>query len=96
MEEVIVTSENPEQRDTSTGGDGARGPRPLIRQGLTVTEYTQGQLMSLIKWVESDGIPRTDDELLTELFNELGHRRRGIRMEAYLRVAIANLRKQAC
>ena len=52
--------------------------------------------MSLIKWVESDGIPRTDDDLLTELFNELGHRRRGIRMEAYLRVAIANLRKQAC
>ncbi len=52
--------------------------------------------MSLIEWVESDGIPRTDDELLTELFNELGHRRRGIRMEAYLRVAIANLRKQTC
>ena len=66
-----------------------------MRQGLTVTEYTQGQLMSLIQWVMSDGIPRTDEELLTELFQELAHRRRGIRMEAYCRVAMANLRKQS-
>ena len=51
--------------------------------------------MSLIQWVMSDGIPRTDEELLTELFQELAHRRRGIRMEAYLRVAIANLLKQS-
>ena len=60
-----------------------------------MTEYTQGQLMSLIQWVMSDGISRTDEELLTELFQELAHRRRGIRMEAYCRVAMANLRKQS-
>ena len=58
-----------------------------------MTEYTQGQLMSLIQWVMSDGISRTDEELLTELFQELAHRR--IRMEAYCRVAMANLRKQS-
>ena len=71
-----------------------RGPRPAIRQGLTVTEYTQGQLADLARWVLSDGVERDDEELLTELFHEIGHRRRGIRMEAYLRIAISMVRKE--
>ena len=93
LEEHIVTSESPEQLDSQAGEDGPRPPRPAIRQGLTVTEYTQGQLAELAIWVLSDGIPRTDEELLTELFHEIGHLRRGIRMEAYLRIAISMARK---
>lgn len=83
----------PEQQDTIPGQEASRGPRPPIREGLTVTEYTQGQLAELAIWVLSDEIERTDEELLTELFHEIGHLRRGIRMEAYLRIAVSMARK---
>lgn len=50
-------------------------------------------MAELAIWALSDGIERTDEELLTELFHEIGHLRRGIRMEAYLRIAISMARK---
>ena len=43
----------------------------------------------------SDNIPRTDDELREELMNELGLRRRGLRMNLYLNTAISNARREA-
>jgi very-short-patch-repair endonuclease len=71
-------------------GNG-RGPRPSLRPGQPITEYSDRQLASVIRWIESDTLLRTEDELLTAFVSELGYRRRGTRIvEAFQRaLAIA-------
>lgn len=57
-----------------------RGPRPAVRPGHSIQEYSQAQLVSLVRWIESDKVRRTKEELLTEIMTELGFGRRGSRI----------------
>lgn len=66
----------------------SRGQRPPVRRGKAIDEYTQHELIALVRWLRSDGRMRTDDELLDEMIPELGFRRRGSRIEAAIRAAI--------
>jgi hypothetical protein len=50
------------------------------------------RLRDLITWIESDRILRTEDEVLAEAITALGFQRRGARIEAALRTAIADSR----
>lgn len=67
----------------------SRPTRPDIGGGRPITEYSQHQLVDLVRWIESDGSARTHDELLTTAVAELGFRRRGSRIVAALENAIA-------
>ena len=69
-----------------------RGPRPPVRAGVPITKYSKRQLVALAKWVMSDTLLRTDDELLRELRKELGFKRGGSRINAALQDAIAVIR----
>ncbi len=75
-------------------GNNRRSPRPLIPQRSSITEYTSNELIRLISWVTSDGQLRTDDEVLKEMIEVLGFRRRGARIESRLRQAIEQWRRQ--
>lgn len=65
-----------------------RGARPPVRRGKSIDEYTQHELIALVRWLRSDGRMYTDDELLDAMIPELGFRRRGSRIEAAVRAAI--------
>lgn len=66
------------------------GRRPPIRRGQPITEYNHRQLVALARWIMSDTLLRTDEELFTEMMKELGYRRRGSRIVDALNAAIAS------
>lgn len=54
--------------------------------------YHDHQLVELVGWIESDGLLRTDEQLMAEMLRELGFRRRGKRIEDALARAIRRAR----
>jgi very-short-patch-repair endonuclease len=81
--------EPPEPAPSSPPG---RGPRPPIARGLPITEYAHSQLVAIGRWIESDQLLRTDDELLEAMMEELGFHRRGHRIVDSMRRAIREIR----
>jgi len=88
-QEGAVTSPNPPNPVSH------RGPRPNVPIRDSITEYYDSEIMQLIKWINSDGHLRTDEELIEELLPELGFARRGARIEAVIRYLLDRLRKHA-
>jgi very-short-patch-repair endonuclease len=68
---------------------GTRRPRPRIQARGSIDEYQLSELVALVEWIESDGRSRTDEELRQELVNELGFKRRGVRIDEAIRKAVA-------
>ncbi len=102
---AATTSEPPRRQVPATtmsqsgniiGDDGrARsGARPATRPGLPITEYTDHTLAQLIRWIESDTLLRTEDELFEVFVNELGFLRRGSRIKAAFERALHLTRHQ--
>jgi very-short-patch-repair endonuclease/Mrp family chromosome partitioning ATPase len=52
------------------------GPFP-VRRCPTISDYSVGELVAIVRWIESDTLLRTDDELFEEVFKALGFKRRG-------------------
>ena len=74
-----------------------RGRRPDVpRKGTpgydSITDYSQTQLVMLARWIESDTLLRTDDDLIRKMMDELGFKRAGTRITDALRMAIRNAR----
>lgn len=57
-----------------------RGPRPNVVPGEKIDDYSDREIINLIKWVESDGVLRTNEEILIEVRTELGFKRDGSRI----------------
>lgn len=75
-----------------------RGPRPNVpRKGRlgydSITDYSHSQLVDLARWIESDTLLRTDDDLIREMMQELGFKRSGKRITDALRMAIGDARR---
>jgi very-short-patch-repair endonuclease/DNA polymerase III delta prime subunit len=96
------TAEQPLWPDARCGGSrgyqtsGAtvslrRGPRPHIVPGTPISQYTQKTLVSILEWIRSDGLLRTDEELLRAASKELGYSRVGSNIRAALTDAIRRL-----
>jgi very-short-patch-repair endonuclease len=66
-----------------------RGPRPPVRAGLPITEYRHTQIRSVVRWVQSDTLLRTHQQLLSDVMTELGFQKRGTRIVAAIEAAIA-------
>ncbi|WP_419925546.1 AAA domain-containing protein [Candidatus Poriferisocius sp.] len=66
----------------------ARDDRPRVRRYPSINEYSHHELVQLVKWIKSDGLLRTDDELFEELFQDLGFGRRGQKIVDALNEAI--------
>lgn len=56
-------------------------PKPLsMPRGRSIAEYTDKQLLETVRWVASDRLLRTDNELVEETMQTLGFKRRGSRI----------------
>jgi very-short-patch-repair endonuclease len=77
---------------SATAGAPVRGPRPHVPRGLSISDYSQRQLVAIARWIESDTLLRTEDELLQEVMDELGFERRGYRIVDAIRAAIHQAR----
>jgi very-short-patch-repair endonuclease len=66
----------------------SRAPKPGIPMRNSITQYSDDELVQLIRWVSSDGQLRTDDEIVDEMVSVLGFARRGARIEAAIKRAI--------
>ena len=53
-----------------------KGPRP-VEQGFQIRQYHPHELVELIRWIKSDGLLRTDQELLGIAVKELGFYKKG-------------------
>jgi len=89
---IASTAQSPNQR---ADAQVKRKTRPDLPLGLTIDEYSHGELVALAVWINSDGRLRTDDEIIEEMKVELGFKRRGSRIEAALRAAAANVGRSA-
>lgn len=74
-------AEQPAVRDASL--------RPFLYPGQTITAYSDYELDRLARWIRSDDMLRTEEELLAEMMRELGFQRRGKNVVAALKAAIA-------
>lgn len=70
-----------------------RSPRPPIPRNRPIGYYTHRQLVSLVRWIESDTLLRTEDELLAQVMQDLGFERRGKNVVAAIRQAIRYARR---
>jgi hypothetical protein len=71
----------------------ARRPhKPDVVPGRPVTAYTAAQLEALVRWIASDSVERTDEELLRAAMKELGFSRLGPRIKEALGAAVTAVR----
>jgi very-short-patch-repair endonuclease len=75
-------------QDPSSAPRPSRDPRPAVPRQLAITEYSIKELATIARWIQSDGLLRTDEELVTAMMADLGFARRARRIEAALRQAI--------
>ncbi len=68
-------------------------PRKGTRGYEGITDYRHWQLVRLVRWIESDTLLRTDDDLIREMMSELGFKRSGKRINSALRKAIKDARR---
>ncbi len=64
------------------------GEKPRIRFGAAIDTYTTRELTDVVRWIVSDGLLRTQDDLLRETSRELGYARLGAKIERTLRAVI--------
>ena len=69
------------------------GPPPVSGGRGNITDYSLAELVRLIRWIESDTLLRTEDQLLTEVMSCLGYQRRGSKIVAAINQAIARARQ---
>ena len=63
-----------------------------VPQRSKIGDYTQAELVAMIRWILSDGCLQTDDEICAEMVRELGFKRRGVRIEEAVRAALKKVR----
>lgn len=70
-----------------------RGPRPPVPVRKTIDQYTDRELRQIAEWVASDGLLRTDEELIREIFNTLPFERLGKRIRDRLKTVVEVVRR---
>lgn len=70
-----------------------RGPKPRLDRCATIGQYSEVDLVSLVRWIESDTLLRTEEELLEATMAELGLARKGAKIVATLTEAIREARR---
>ncbi|MDO5049335.1 MAG: hypothetical protein Q4D87_05570 [Actinomycetaceae bacterium] len=65
--------------------DSDRKRRPDVAVGLPLAAYSDDQLDEVARWIRSDGIERSEDEMIAEMQRALALTRRGAQVEAVLR-----------
>jgi very-short-patch-repair endonuclease len=61
-----------------------RGPRPLVSKHENIDHYSNRELRQIAEWIVSDGLLRTEQELIRDLFEVLPFKRMGDRIRTRL------------
>jgi very-short-patch-repair endonuclease len=68
------------------------GPCPVEAGRESIDEYRPAELTAVVRWIESDTLLRTEEELLADTVRTLGFHRRGSKITAAVTAAIARAR----
>jgi len=60
----------------------------------SIDDYSQADLVALGRWIESDGLLRTDVQLFDAIFDELPFKRRGTKIKTAIDQAIAAMKQK--
>jgi len=77
------------------GESPTRARKPSVPLRDSIEQYRDNELDRLVSWIMSDGLLRTDDQILEEMIDVLGFERRGARIVERIREAIAEYRAGA-
>jgi hypothetical protein len=90
--ELPVSSElTPATSDTRQ----RREQRPDVPQRDKIDQYSIHELITLIRWILSDGYLRTDDEIVQEMVQQLGFKKRGVRIQARVLEALQKVKESS-
>ena len=82
------------ERGTESVAEPQRnGAKPRLGSWSTIDDYTPDELVELVRWIESDDLVRTQDELARETLRELGFARRGKKIVTAIESAIERARQ---
>ena len=95
---VHASDEPPDEPETvasskPTKPPPSRGRPPPIPRYTSIDEYSLEHLVAIARWIESDGLLRTEAQLFDAIFNELPFKRRGSRIEEAINKAIRQPRR---
>ncbi|MFE7564691.1 hypothetical protein [Kitasatospora sp. NPDC057500] len=82
----------PEPAPAPAAEVGGRPEKPDFTPGRPVTAYSAEELLAIVRWVDGDGVERSDEELLRAAMKELGFARLGPRIKEALGAAVAAAR----
>jgi len=85
----LTTATQPVLATQTTEPTGRTYSSAPIQVRASITEYSDRELQALLRWVQSDGKLRTNDELADEMFEALPFSRRGSKIDAVLKQTIA-------
>jgi hypothetical protein len=68
------------------------GLQPSLSRKASIDDYSDGELLRYAQWVQSDGLLRTDEDMMNELFEALPFARRGARIRQRLERVVRRLR----
>lgn len=85
--ELTPASPTPPRAPTAPGPD-TRAARPNLGRRVSIADYSNGELDTLVTWMASDGRLRSRGEWLKEVTEELGFLRRGSRIEEAILAAL--------
>ena len=71
-----------------------RGPRPLVHVRDTIDQYPDRELRQIAEWIQSDGLLRTDDELIRDILEVLPFQRLGGRIRERLQNVAQSVRSK--
>jgi hypothetical protein len=71
-----------------------RGSRPLVPVRETIDQYTDRELRQIAEWIQSDGLLRTDEELIRNVFEVLPFQRLGGRIRERLQNMAQSVRRR--
>jgi very-short-patch-repair endonuclease len=91
-EPTVVLSYPAPEPAAGEAGPSRDAERPVIEPGRPITGYAPEDLVALVRWIESDTLLRTEDELIEEARRELGFKRGGTRINAALAAAVVSAR----
>lgn len=69
-----------------------RPKKPAVTPGRPVTAYSADELLAVVRWIDSDAVERSDEDLLRAAMKELGFARLGPRIKEALGAAVTEAR----
>jgi very-short-patch-repair endonuclease len=72
-----------------------RGPRPNLFRWGQIDEFTDRDLQTMVRWIESDTLLRSREDLIVEVMADLGFARRGRKIVSRIGAAIDTVRTQS-